>query len=508
MKHDILHRFVRSLDKGELRLCKQHLQRDDSKLGNMRLAMFDSLLRQGEYDQDALLRAVKKHRCDAERLSQEKHRVFDDLIEVVGRLHREREGRQCPWTQWQDARTLLRLGMADDAADTAMAGIERAMALEDVFAELQLRELLREILKEMDRKAIQAAILTNDQRLETSVVKTRNLTAYTLIHDRMLDYLKKHRVAEAAAVRGEVDGMMQMPEMLGPEQATSLPAQLRYWAIVTMYRRLGNDPDGALDAQRQVVRLWEGNELSRTQQPHFYRKALANLIGMLTTGGKLEEARELLARMEAIPLLYQRDKVMHFCDVEYQHQLFFLNVGELDMALQREEGIVNGLREFGRFIGPSYQVSFRYNLAVAHVLNDEPGPAKRLFNEVRDMKDITECQDLQGLARLFHLALLMGESNFESYLRNSRPFFNKDDRQYPLEQTIYDWIAHHWKLTETMAVRQSFAQLTEQLHIIEQQRITGAEEFRIWAQAHAEGVTVREVYARNFREKVGSTAPR
>jgi hypothetical protein len=506
MKHDILHRFVRSLDKGEQRLCKQHLQRDDSNLGNMRLAMFDSLLRQGEYDQDALLRSVKKHRCDAERLSQEKHRVFDDLIEVVGRLHREREGRQCPWTQWQDARTLLRLGMAEDAADTAMAGIERAMALEDVFAEMQLRELLREIFKLLDRTENQAAILTNDQSLETAVTKVRNLTAYTLIRDRMLDYMKKHRVADAAAVRKEVDGMMQLPEMQGPEQATSLPAQLRYHTILSMYKRLRNDLEGAVDAFRQVVSLWEGNELSRTQQPHFYRKALANLIGMLTTCGKLEEARELLARMEAIPLLYQRDKVMHFCDVEYQHQLFFLNVGELDMALQREEGIINGLREFGRFIGPSYQVSFRYNLAVAHVLNDEPGPAKRLFSEIRDLKDITECQDLQGLARLFRLALLMDESNFESFLRNSRPFFSKDDRQYPLEQTIYDWIAQHWKLTDGGACQRSFATLTTALLALEQQRITGAEEFRIWAQAHAEDVPVRKVYARSFREKVSSTA--
>lgn len=500
MKHDFLYRFIRSLDKGETRMCKQYLQGDVSPLGAMRQHVFSTLLNQEQCDLEALLRSLRKKGFDTSHLTKEKRRLLDDLLEVVGRLHRQREGRQCPWTSWQDARTLLRLGMADAAAETALAGLEQATAQEDVFAELQLRELLREILKGLDRKAEQGTILTNDQQLETAVNKARDLTAYTLIHDRMLDYIKKHRLAEAEAVRRQVEEMMRLPEMQGAELATSLPAQLRHYTTLSMHRGLLNDPAGSLEAYRQVVRLWESNAPRRTQQPHLYRKALANLIGMLTVSGHLEEARLLLARMEAIPLLYQRDRVMHFCDVEYQHQLFYLNVGELDMALQREEGIMKGLREFGRFIGPSYQVSFRYNLAVAHLLNDHPGPAKRLFNEIRDMKEVNERQDLQGLARLFRLVLLLHDPSFENYLRNSRPFFKKEDRPYLLEQLVYTWIGQHWKLTEAEAVQQSFAQLSAALPALEQQRITGAEEFRIWAQAHAEGVKVRAVYGRRFTE--------
>lgn len=503
MENDTLHRFVRSLDMGELRVCEQYLTTAKGKNSGTYMMMFAALLRQETYNRDALIRAIKGV-WNGPRLAREKHRLFDDLMEVVGRLHREREGRQCPWTHWQDARTLFRMDMVEEAAETARTGLNRAMALEDVFAELQLRELLREILKEQDRKAVQGAIMANEQSLQTSAAKVQNLTAYTLIRDRMLDYIKKHRLAEAEAVRMEMDGMMQQPEMQGVEQAISLPAQLRYYAILSMYHRLRNDPDGALEAYRQVVRLWESNELRRTQQPHLYRKALANLIGMLTLTGNHEEARELLARMESIPLLYQRDKVMQFCDVEYQHQLFYLNVGELERALDREEGISQGLREHGHLIRSSYQICFRYNLAVAHLLNDRPGAAKRLFNEIRNLKDIAECQDLQGLARLFRLALFLGDEGFEGFLRNSRAFFRTEDRQYGLEQAIYQWIGQHWKLTEEKAVRQSFAELTEQLSQFEQQRITGAEEFRIWAQAHAEGVPLKEVYARKFKRQKSS----
>ncbi|MCF8257552.1 MAG: hypothetical protein K9J06_08370 [Flavobacteriales bacterium] len=498
MENDILHRFVRSLDTGELRVCQQYLSNAKGKNSATYKLMFDALLRQKTYNRDALIRAIKGT-WNGPRLAREKHRLFEDLIEMVGRLHREREGRQCPWTHWQDARTLLRMGMAQEAADMADMGLKRAMALEDVFAELQLRELLREILKELDRKTVQTTIMTNEQGLQTAVAKVANLTTYTLIRDRMLDYVLKHRVAEAEAVRKEMDEMMRLPEMQGIGQANSLPAQLHYYTILSMHRRLHSDPDGTLEAHRQVVRLWEGNGPRKAHQPHLYRRTLANLIGMLTLTDNHDEAREMLARMEAIPLLYQRDKVMHFCDVEHHYQLFYLNVGELDKALEREEGIMDGLREYGHLIKPGAHISFRYNLAVAHVINDRPGAAKRLFNEIRDMKDATDRQDLQGLARLFHLALFLGDDGFDTFLRNSRTFFRTDDRQYGFEQAIYQWLDHHSKLSEEQALTQSFAGLTEQLLQFEQQRITGAEEFRIWAQAQAEGQPAREVYARRFK---------
>lgn len=498
MENDILHRFVRSLDTGELRVCVQHLTNARAKNSTMHRQMFDVLLQQETYNRDALVRAIKG-KWSAAQLAMEKHRLFETLLEVVGRLHRERESRQCPWTHWQDARTLHRIGLKQEAADMAQKGLSRAIVLEDVFAELQLRELLRVLLKELDRKEVQTTILTNEQSLQTAVTKVENLTTYSLIRDRMMDYMMKHRVAEAEVVRKEIDEMMRLHEMQGVEHAISLPAQQHYYTILSMYRRLCNDPEGSLEAYRPVVRLWESNEARIAQQPHFYRKSLANLIGMLTLNDRHDEARALLSRMEAIPMLFQRDKVTHFCEVEYHYQLFFLNVGELDRALEREEGLMRGLREYGRMIPQGFHIGSRYNLAVAHVLNDQPGAAKRLFNEIRDMKETPDRNDLQGLARLFRLALLLGDDEFESFLRNSRAFFRTGDRQYGLEQAIYHWMDGHWKLTAEKAVRKSFAELTEQLLQFEHQRITGSEEFRIWAQAHAEGVPVKEVYARKFK---------
>lgn len=98
MKHDVIHQFIQRLDQGEVRVCERHLAQGNGSVLRDRRRLFEALLGQVEYDRDALIRAVGA-KWTKERLSQEKHKLYDQLIEVVGRLHRERDGRQCPWTQ-------------------------------------------------------------------------------------------------------------------------------------------------------------------------------------------------------------------------------------------------------------------------------------------------------------------------------------------------------------------------------------------------------------------------
>jgi hypothetical protein len=295
--------------------------------------------------------------------------------------------------------------------------------------------------------------------------------------------------------------MAQLPHtglLNGKAHSSSLQSTLRYHTIRATQACLTSDPCADLEHSRIIVQVWESNVHRIAERPHLYREALANLIGMLIMQKGHREIAELLARMEQIPVIHHRDRALHLCHVELQYLLFYMNTGQLEAALARKPRIMDGLREFGRTMPPSYPISFRYNLGVAHVLNDEPGKAKRLFNQIRDMVHCPVREDLQGLARLWRLLLVMGEPNFDHYLRNSRPFFNKDDRQYALEQTIYHWIGQHWLLTDDTARQRSFSDLTEALLPMEQRHTLGAEEFRIWAQAHAEGVPVREVYRARF----------
>lgn len=508
MKHDLIHSFLHRLDVGELRMCERFYGQPKGESMRNRKLLFEALLHQREYDRSALLQAMGV-KWTKERLAQEKHKLYEDLIEVVGRLHRERDGRQCPWTQWQDARTLMRMGLMDAAADTARQGLERAMHLEELHAEMQLRELLREILKSTDRKAAQPEIMDNDQRLDTAVDKVRALTSYSLTADRLLDYYQRFRTIDPDKLPVAIATLLQAQMVTDINKATSLPALLRFHHIKVLQARMEGRVEEAITHYWEIIRLWESHPQCIDQRPHLYRKALANLTGALIVLGSHKEVEMLLARMENIPVIFQRDRALQFCDVELQYQLFNLNTGRLDAALKRKDLLPKGLKDHGRNIADGYQMVLRYNAGVMYMMNDEPRAAKKLFNEIRELKHITECRDLQGLARLFRLLLLMmdNEADFDSYMRNSRPFFADTHRQYPLEQMVYAWIGAHCKLTSEAHVRSSFAQLTAKVLPFEKEKMTGAEELRIWAQAHANGQPVREVYLAHHAGALASPQP-
>lgn len=84
MKNDALHRLISNMDVGELRWCEQQLRQEDGKSKDLRRKIFSKLQQQKEYDRDALLHSLKA-KCSAARLGVEKHRLFEDLLEMLGR---------------------------------------------------------------------------------------------------------------------------------------------------------------------------------------------------------------------------------------------------------------------------------------------------------------------------------------------------------------------------------------------------------------------------------------
>jgi len=497
MKSDFLHRFIHSLDAGELRECEHHLTTAKGRAALPRKLLFDTLLRQQTFDRCRLLRTLRPH-WHEKQVSRELDKLYDVLIELVSGLHRRREGRQCPWTLWSDARTLFRKGLVDEAEQVARKGIARAELLDDVQAMVSLRDLLREIGKNTASITDHAQLVRDHQALTTAVEKLSTLTALTVITEQLFYWHKRYRTVDAERY---AELMAQLPHtglLNGKAHRSSLQSTLRYHTIRATQACLTSDPCAALEHSRIIVQVWESNVHRIAERPHLYREALANLIAMLIMQKGHREIAELLARMEQIPVIHHRDRALHFCHVELQYLLFYMNTGQLEAALARKPRIMDGLREFGRTMPPSYPISFRYNLGVAHVINDEQGTALRLFNEVRDMGRCPVREDLQGLSRLWRLLLLLDCSEFDHYLRNSERFFRTQQRHYHLESVVYDWVCWHWKLTDADAQRSSFASLWSAISPIADEGVVGADELRIWAQAHAEGRPAREVYRARY----------
>lgn len=503
MTADFLFRFINSLDEGEQRYCRQALKNDLSSASGERLRMFEVLLELKQFDQAKFQSEMDGSRV-FNNLSVEKNRLYEKLIYHVKTLHWERSSSSDPRKRLEEGRVLLELGLFEEAKEKVLKGLQHAIATEELLSEVSLRELLREVLKNLPRgKPNDKVITSNEYELETAANKLRRLIAYTQINDRMYDYHRRFRVSDAKGVKNGIQELMNRPEMQSLDQADSLPSQIRFLYATSLAQLSEMNYEAALESKKSLVRLWESNPQRIEVLPAQYRSAISNLLGVMAVAGKLDEAPRYLKRLESIAPKGRRDEVVQFCDVELQYFLYYMNVGQLEKALEREPIILNGIKRYGKQLSVHRRLTFIYNLGVTHMICDNYGKALGLFDRIRQYGKLDARQDLQGVSRLLRLLLLCEKDSgtFSHYLRNSQTFFTAQDRHYRLENMVYRWLGNHYNLREKDERRMSFRLLVKQLEPLVKQKILGAEEMLLWSQANAQRTSVRKMYEQSINTK-------
>lgn len=198
----------------------------------------------------------------------------------------------------------------------------------------------------------------------------------------------------------------------------------------------------------------------------------------------------------------RRSEIHKFSLVELQYMLYYMNTGRLEDVLQREAGIVSGLRRYGGGILNSMRLTFLYNLGITHMICGQTRKAQHFFNRIRQLGVLSDRVDLQGIARMLRMLLLCeSESHvtFESYLRNSQRFYKKNHALYALEETVVTWLSEHHRLTDKGERKASFYYLTIKLAPFMIKRTMGAEEILLWAEGHHQGKPMRVL----FEERLG-----
>lgn len=503
MTMDFLYRFINSLDQGEIRYCREQLKRDNRPMAKGRLTLFEALASMYPYSPEKEKNAVVGTPM-AKHFAVNKNRLYEELLRLVKECHRLRKAANDPRERLDEGRLLLELGLFEDAREVVLKGIEKAVALEELLMEVSLRDLLREILKNLPRNEHRQLITDNEYRLEMASRKLTRLIAYTQINDRMFDYHRKFRISDSKNVSEGIQELMERPEMQSINQADSLPSQIRFLYATSLHQLSEKKFTEALDTKKSIVRLWESNPARMQMQLQHYRGAIANLLGVMAMMGEVSEAPDYLQKMESMKPLGRRDEIAQFSDVELQYSLYYMNIGALDDALKREPIIEKGLSRYGKQLPASRMLTFLYNLGITHLICDNPRKALVYFDRIRQLGILDSRQDIQGIARLLRLLLLAEKDSgtFGHFLRNSQKFFKEKDRQYQLEELVYRWLPEHHKLVDKDVRQQSFQVLATELAPLVKLRILGAEEMLLWATAKSRNVPVRKV----FEEKLKATA--
>jgi hypothetical protein len=495
MKSDFLYRFVHAMDKGEVAVFRTSEYMITGKWHEQRKLLFNAVLTMGTYDSKRLEKGITEPKF-LKLLSTEKHRMLRALTACVMDIRHRRQQEAGPWERLRESQLLLDMGLAQEAATKAIEGIAMAETLEELFVELQLREQLRASYKLFSRFDNMDQITKNEYRMETVVEKVANLTRYAIICDNIGDHQKKYRVADDQSVRLALDELLNDQQMTGLDRAMSLPAQIRYTTAKALYYVAIGKIDQAQEKFYDCLTLWETNPERIAYLPHFYRQSLSNLIGQLIRVGDTEQVPTLIKRMEQVPITGRRASMLAFCDVELQYQYYYMNTGQLQEVIKREVGVVNGLRNFGKLIVESKELTLLYNLGISHLILGNDHSAKNYFTSIRDKGLLHSRLDLQGLARIFRLLLLLEldkEDGFHYYLRSYKRTFRKGMPFYTMEDVIFNWLKKHCHKFHSAERKGLLMDLHANLAEFEEQRLIGAEELRLWALSRATKKAIREL---------------
>jgi tetratricopeptide (TPR) repeat protein len=501
MKADFLHRFLHAINSGEQRMCKKAVAADTGKWAKQRMRLFDTLMRQQTYDAERLAKAIGDA-AYLKELPSEKHRMYKRLLHTVMEHRANIEDNVDPMEKLRESQLLFSLGMRQEAIAVAEAGLERSRCMGEPLSETCLHHHIRQVLMYRITEDDLPLLHHNGEMLMKAAEQTVNMMALHVESDKV-ECLHRHcRTAADGTLREELEQYMGHPLLNTYRLSFSQLATLRNYRASAMYQEAIGNLTMAANFMGLAHTLLERFPAHSQMWPELYIACTSDLAYLHLRLGRASMAQDLLQGLKAqVKPRAMRDRAIAFSYLETCQQHLHLGTGNAQAVVAQEGWVREQLDHYGHLVPDGLRLGLCYNIGIAHLAVGNDRKALAMFSRIRDMGNLYARHDLQGLARLFRLMLLMERDTldrFEHYLRNSRPFFNKDDRQYALEQTIYHWIGQHWTLTDDAARQRSFSSLTEALRPMEQRHILGAEEFRIWAQAHAQGVPVREVYRARF----------
>lgn len=495
MRSDLLYRFVNAMDKGELVAFRASEHLSVGKWQLQRQQLLDTLLSMDSYTPEALADSVSDPDY-LRHLPIEKTRLYEAALAVVQQQRLKRSSNKDPMQLLQESVLLLDMGLTEEAVQKAMMGIAEAEKVEDVFAELQLREQLRMCLKQLPRAKNLEQITENEYRLETVVIKVANLSRYAIICDQLDDHTKRFRVANDDSVKAAMRSLMEEGQMSSMSKAISLPAQIRFASAHALYAESQGLLSESVRYWDLCLSLWESNPHRMAYRSHFYRQTIGNLIGLLIRSGQSQRVPALLKKMEQVPVSGRQASVYAFCELELTYQFYYMNNGQLQEALEREQPVRSGLKQFRKQMIESKELTLLFNFAIIHLVLGRNAQAKDYFSLIRNKGILHARLDLQGLARLFRLLLLLEDDHndqFHYFLRSYKRTFRKDMPFYRLEDVVFKWLSKHKRDFHDAQRPARLMKLYNDLQEFEDRRMVGAEELRLWALSRAQGKSMMDL---------------
>lgn len=490
-----LHLLVRSLSPHEQRYFRMtaRIQTSQDEWNYMRL--FDAILEQDEYDEEAIKKQFKGTKIAA-NLSVEKHYLYMQLLSSLRKFRASKQKNLELSDMLDGVEILASKGLDLAAMRLLMRAKKLAARLQIPLLQAKVHFLERRIGKRAGKKKKQSG----SEKLAKESLDLQKLILQEFELHKLYDEFSE-LIMESYTIRNEerekaLTQLLNRPilnEQNSADSLQSLSLGLQIKGTTAILRR---EFETAYENYCEILSIWENNDHLIARFPVRYLSILGNHLSGL----------DLTRRSDQMPLFIEKIRMMgrklgRKTSAEdrriFHFQLrYYLVTGDLAQAIVAANELETFLLQFEEKLTSSWKLASAYNLSTLYFVTGKFPKALRWTNYIINMKASIQRKSLQHIARVFQLILHyeLGNSDVLEYLiRNSRAYLKREGAMYRLETVIVKTVGQLIKLTDQSEKKECLQSLEKVLLETPRKGLYGVNEILIWVKSRLTGKDIMAV---------------
>ncbi|MCB0571528.1 MAG: hypothetical protein KDC66_17280 [Phaeodactylibacter sp.] len=409
-----VYRLIQAMTPSEKRYFQQYAGRTQSR----HLQLFRILNHQPRYDEDAARRQMpgKPGRGHFAVL---KRQLMEHLLDCLGQYHRDKSPAERLKRKLHAARILQEKGL--------FSLMEQELkASRKLLGQYQLNRHWPELLA-LERSLVERGLSTMKRpeplrqwqaewQAGLDALQEEGRFAYYSLHIAHQHY-KKIQLAGAGDAEA-LQALVESENFQAGRNSPQLRCRMDYFRALSTYHFMQRQARQALQANAELLRLFEDNAQLMELYPQHYLAALNNYLidhFQLRQWPELEEGLKKLKGLPARPLFRKASGASE--KAFEQSAMLELNMllakQELGLALTVLPEIESGLRQYGRRIAAHNQQALWYLMSYICFRQSRPDKGLELLNELLQARQKGMLEELNRFANLLQLLLHYELGNYE-----------------------------------------------------------------------------------------------
>lgn len=471
---DHIFHLIQSLNKGERNYFRAQARRKGTD-GAKYLQLFDLILKQKKYDEEALIKKLNPK--NSSQFSSLKEFLYKQILEAMRSYGVESKVEFKVSAIIEDVHFLFDKGLIKQAQKALNKGLKLVQDHQMPYEEMKLRRW-ESRMAQMERKVkkterIQEAAIQAELDILSRITQTTEISKYYHRFFRLHTQIGLPRTPEQKQAFQEiVDEVNRIEESeLKSYSAKVYVYGLNYmWGLIT-----GDNEIGYINAKKQADLMAEYPEIIK-HHPSNYLASLNNVLNMAGNTLRRSVFEDYMKKMKELGEQYKLDEtgfiyvytIIRVYLLEFQ---LYNALGEFDKVTSVVDQFTKDIEPLEGKIDPLRLHVAWYRIAYAYFALGDYQAALNWMNKIFNDKKIETGLEYQAYFRILNLLIHYERKNYDylEYLGESTTRFLKARNKWSrFEQTAVDLICYRWPLfKKESALEKSYLKaldIIEELH--------------------------------------------